>query len=202
MDIKEIEEKTHIDRLEAFAKEKGFPYYTNSSVKNHHLIQDERYTSTKFIVFDLDQIVENLFLVFYDAYSTKAFTQKSYCGLFKSISECDGEIKMIKRDWFDIFNFKKRLKTGDYYLDKHISIYSDLLEINRSVIDPKAIRDFVEINNKILALELSTICESNSIVPELNGKDLVALKTNSWIVDKAELTLFIEKGSKLLKRIK
>lgn len=196
-----MREKTSIENLEDFAKEKGIQYYTNSSVSKNFLSPNERYISTKFIVYDLNQRLKNLFLVFYDSYSTKAYTSNTYCGLFKRIPKCNNEIKIIKRDWFDFLSFRKRLKTGDKYIDKHISIYSELNAIDSSIINSKTIREFVDINNKILALELTTRCESMSIVPELHGKDLIALKTNAWILEKDLLMMFIEKGSNLLEEI-
>ena len=197
-----MRKKTSIENLEDFAKEKGIKYYTNTSVSEKNLSPNERYISSKFIVFDLNQRLKNLFLVFNDSYSTKAYTSNTYCGLFKRIPKCNNEIRIIKRDWFDFLSFKKRFKTGDNYIDKHISIYSELNVIDSSIINSKTIREFVEINNKIEALELTINCESMSIVPELHGKDLIALKTNAWILEKDLLMMFIEKGSNLLGEIK
>ncbi len=197
-----MKEKTSIERLEDFAKEKGIKYYTSSSIKNHYLDSGQRNTSSKFIVYDLNQRSRNLFLVFYDSYSTEAYTSSTYCGLFKRIPKCNNEIKIIKRGWFDFLSFRKRLKTGDNYIDKHISIFSKAKAIDRSIINSKTIREFVEINNEIVGLELTTICESMSIVPELNGNDLVSLQTNNWIKDNDELMMFIDKGSRLLEKIK
>ncbi len=196
-----MKEKSSIEYLEDFAKEIGIKYYTNLSVSKNFLFPNERYISSKFIVYDLNKRLENLFLVFYDSYSTKAYTSNTYCGLFKRITKCNNEIKIIKRDWYDFLSFRKRLKTGDNYIDKHISIYSELNAIDSSIVNSKTIREFVEINNKILALELTTRYESMSIVPELHGENLVALKTNAWILERDLLMMFIEKGSNLLEGI-
>ena len=82
-----MKEKTSIENLEDFAKEKGYQFYTNSSVENHFLFPNERYTSTKFVVYDLNDISKKLFFIFYDSYSPKAYTGNTYCGLFKRKSK-------------------------------------------------------------------------------------------------------------------
>jgi hypothetical protein len=49
-----MKKKTSIENLEDFAKEKGIKYYTNSSVSKNFLFPNERYISSKYIVYDLN----------------------------------------------------------------------------------------------------------------------------------------------------
>ena len=197
-----MKEKSSIEILKDFAIEKGFKFYTNSSVDKHSLFPNERYTASKYIVFDLNVISENLFFVFHDSYSTKAYTGNTYCGLFKLKDKCDNELKVISRDWIDYLSFKKRLKTGDKYIDKNVTIYAESDLLDRTIINPTNIRNFIDLNNKILALELVTIKDSMSPVPALNGNNLIALRTNKWILELGNLEIFIENGCELLKIMK
>ncbi|MBI9055989.1 MAG: hypothetical protein JEY96_19365 [Bacteroidales bacterium] len=192
-----IMEKASIDKLEDFAKGKGIKYYTNSSLKNYSLVKNERYSSSKFVVFEL----QNLFLIFYDSYTPKAFTSSTYCGLFKKMPECKNEMKISKRYWLDNLSFRKRLKSGDSYIDNKVTIFSENNEIDRFILNSSTIRKYIEITKRIMPLEIVTIKNSMSVVSELNGNNLIALKSIDWILDTKELELFIEKGSELLNSI-
>jgi len=159
-----MKEKSSIEILEDFAKRKEIRFYTNSSVKNNFLSPSERFSSVKFIVFDLG--------------------------------------KVSKSDWFDVISFKKRLKTGDPFIDKHLTIFSESDVVNTTLIHSKNMREFIQITEKIMPLELMTFQSSMSIVPELHGNDFIALRTNTWILDEKLLEYFMAKGSELLKRMK
>lgn len=196
-----MKEKSYFESIEDYAREKGIPHHSNKSADNHLLHPAERYTSKKFIIFELDKKEKNFF-IFFDSYAPKAYTSNTFCGLFKKILKCDNEIKIIRRDWFDALSFKRRLKTGDYFLDRNVTIYSQNSKINGSIINNKVVREFIDLNKVIQPLELVTQREAISIVPELNGQSLVALKTNSWIADHTELTLFIKKGLNLFSNIR
>ena len=190
--------KTSIEILESFAKEKGIKCTTNSSTRNYSLNQDERFTSSKFVVFDLDYLSKDMFLIFNDSYTPKAYASNTYCGIFKKIPECKSEIKMSKRFWFD---FRRRVKTNDSYIDKSVTIIGEDDKIDRNIVNSKMIGEFLEIQKVFEPLELLTINKSESNVPVLNGNNFIAIKTNSWILESKKLELFIEKGSKLFKSI-
>ncbi|OFX26052.1 MAG: hypothetical protein A2041_09245 [Bacteroidetes bacterium GWA2_31_9b] len=190
--------KTSIEILESFAKEKGIKCTTNSSTRNYSLNQDERFTSSKFVVFDLDYLSKDMFLIFNDSYTPKAYASNTYCGIFKKIPECKSEIKMSKRFWFD---FRRRVKTNDSYIDKSVTIIGEDDKIDRNIVNSKMIGEFLEINKVFEPLELITINKSESNVPVLSGNNFIAIKTNSWILESRKLELFIEEGSKLFKSI-
>ncbi|RLD45505.1 MAG: hypothetical protein DRI89_00745 [Bacteroidetes bacterium] len=197
-----MKEKSSIEILEDFAKRKEIRFYTNSSVKNNFLSPSKRFSSVKFIVFDLGKVSKNLFFIFYDSFATKAQTSKTYSGLFMRTLKCKDKIKIMKRDWFDVISFKKRLKTGDPFIDKHLTIFSESDVVNTTLIHSKNMREFIQITEKIMPLELMTFQSSMSIVPELHGNDFIALRTNTWILDEKLLEYFMAKGSELLKRMK
>ena len=197
-----MKEKSSIEILEGFAKQKKIRFYTNTSTKNNFLSPNERFSSVKFIVFILDKIGKNLFFIFYDSYSTKAQTSKTYSGLFMRMANCKGKIKVMKRDWFDLLSFRKRLKTGNHFIGQHLTIFSKSNEVNTALMNSKNMRAFFQMAKEIMALELLTFQDSMSVVPELHGNDIIALRTNSWVLDKKLLEYFIEKGSELFSRIK
>ena len=196
-----MKEKSSIDILIEFAKRKGFKYYTNSSVKNFHLSQNERFLSSKFVVFDLRDISDNSFIVFFDTFSSKAYTGDTYCGFYKLTEKCKNEMKILKRDWFDKLSFKKRLMTGNSFTDKNVTIFSENNEVDKFILNSEFIRKYLEISKRIMPLELLTVKNSESVVPELHGNNLIALKTNVWITDEKELEFFIEQGKILFNRL-
>ena len=196
-----MKEKSTIDILAEFAEQKGLKYYSNSNVKNFHLSLHERYASSKFVVFDLQNTDKNTFVVFFDYFASKAYTGETYCGIFKSIHKCKSEIKIQKRDWFDNLSFKKRIKTGISFIDKNVTVSSENKEVDTYIVNSDIIRKYLEISKRIMPLKLATIKNSESLVPELNGKNLISLTTNSWISDPGELEFFIEQGKELLRKI-
>jgi len=191
-------EKTSIEILESFAKERGINYTTNSYVKDFSLNHSERFISSKFIVFNLNSINKDLFFVFYDSFSPKAYASLTYSGLFKKISECYNEIKITKRYWFDL---RKKLKSNDSYIDRKVTIIGDNDKIDRRIVNSGVIRSYIEIQELFPTLELETIRKSESIVPELTGNNFVAIKTNSWILEEKKLELLIKEGSKIFAEI-
>ena len=191
-------EKTSIEILERFAKEKGIKCSTNSNTRNYSLNQDERFASSKFVVFDLDYLSKDLFLIFNDSYTAKAYASSTYCGVFKKIPECKSEIKMSKRFWFD---FRRRVKTNDSYIDKSVTIIGENDKIDRNIVNSKMVGEFLEINKIFEPIELITIQKSESNLPVLCGNNFIAIKTNSWILESKKLELFIAKGSMLFNSI-
>lgn len=196
-----MREKSSIEILEDFATRKGIKFYTNSSVKNYILVQNEKYLNTKFVVFDMQNISSKLFLIFYDSYSTKAYTGFTYCGLFKAISECRNEISIINRKWIDYFSFRKRIKTGDSYLDKKLTITGDTSELDRNLFTNYLLKKYIELSKRIRPLKILTTISSMSIVPELNGNNLIALQTNEWLLQDEDIEVFIDKGIELFVHI-
>lgn len=196
-----MQEKTSIEKLGEFAKEMGYSYYTHSNKRNHLIVAPaERFTKAKYIVIDLKPLMKDLFLVFFDVFSPKAYTGETYCGLFHRLSDCENEIKIIRRDWFDFLSFKKRHKFGDSFIDKKVTIFKDNNESIPLKINPRNIRKFIEINKQITPLEIVTIKNSLSIVPELHHNNWIALQINRhWLVDTTKLQYFIQEGAPLLK---
>lgn len=108
---------------------------------------------------------------------------------------------MIKRDWFDVLNFKKRHKTGNISFDRKLSIYSESQHVDSSIINPGNFTKFIEINKSIMPLELITIRDYMSRIPELNNNNLIALKTVNWIKEYSLIDFLIKKGSEILKGV-
>ena len=191
-------EKTSIEIIEEFAKSRGIKCYSNSNGVNFSLIPHERFLNTKYIVFELEKNEKELYVVFFDSFSPKAYTGITYSGIFLKIPECNNEIKVSKRFWFD---FRRRVKSNNSYIDKKVTIIGDNNKIDRNIINSNVIMEFLEMNKIIEPLELVTIKKSESIIPELNSNNFVVIRTNTWIIEERKLALFIEKGRELLNEI-
>jgi len=196
-----MKEKSTNEILSEFAKQKDLKFYTNSSIKKFHLSNNERFASSKFVVFDLQDQDKNTFFVFFDDYASKAFTSNTFCGIFKLTKKCKSEMNILKRDWFDLLSFNKRIKTGSSFIDKNVTVFSEEKDLDSSILNTGLIKKYLEMSKRIMPLEIATIKNSASVVPELNGKDLLSLTTNSWIYDPKELEFFIEQGRDLIRRI-
>ena len=191
-------EKTSIEILEVFANVRGIKCSSSSNNVNFSLNPSDRFMNTRYVVFELEKNTNELYFVFFDSFSPKAYASNTYCGMFKKIPECKNEIILSKRYWFD---FRRRVKTNDSYIDKNVTIISENDKIDRNIVNSKVIGEFLEINKVFEPLELITISKSESIIPVLSGNNFVAIKLNNWILDSKQLELFIEKGSKLFKSI-
>jgi hypothetical protein len=154
--------------------------------------------NTKYVVFELEKNTNELYFVFFDSFSPKAYNGITYSGFFKKIPECKNEIKVIKRFWFD---FRKRIKSNDSYIDKKVTIRGENNKIDRNIINSKVIMEFLEINKIVEPLELETIRKSESNIPFLNGNNFIVIRTNTWVTEEKKLELFIDKGRELLNEI-
>lgn len=191
-------EKTSIEILEEFANVRGIKCSSSSNNVNFSLNPSDRFMNTKYVVFELEKNTNELYFVFFDSFSPKAYASNTYCGIFKKVQDCKSEIKISKRYWFD---FRRRVKTNDSYIDKNVTIISDDDKIDRNIVNSKVIGEFLEMNKVFESIELITVSKSESNIPELNGNNFIAIKLNSWILDSKKLELFIEKGSELFKSI-
>lgn len=191
-------EKTSVEILEEFARGRGINYYSNSNSVNFSLVPSDRFMNTKYVVFELEKSMNELYFVFFDSFSPKAYNGVTYSGLFKRISECNNEIKVTKRFWFD---FRKRIKSNDSYIDEKVTIIGDSNKLDRNIINSKVIMQFLEINESIEPLVLETIAKSESIIPDLNGNDFIVIRTNTWITEEKMLELFIKKGKEFFDEI-
>lgn len=196
-----MSEKTSIERLIEFAKERNIPYFTKEKSKDFVFITNERYSSSKFLVYKLDKFYPGLYFIFSDSFSAKIGSKSTYCGIFKEFPEYIGNVKMIKRDWFDCLSLSKRYTTGDKYIDKKVTIQSEYYNLNNSLTNTKNIKDFIKLANKVTPISLEIINDYISIIPELNEKNIISLTSNRWILDYNELDILINEGSDLINRI-
>ena len=82
-----------------------------------------------------------------------------------------------------------------------VTIIGENNKLDRNIINSKVIMEFLEINKAIEALNLQIIRRYESNIPDLNGDNFVAIKTNTWVIEEKKLELFIEKGRELLNEI-
>lgn len=194
-------ELSSMELIESYAKDRGIKYYTSNSSKDNILIATERYSSTKYIVFFLDNISPDLYLIFFDSFSSKMGSKSIYCGLFKEYKHYNADVKIIKRDWFDMFSSKKRFLTGDSYVDKKVTIFHKNARLNHSLASPNNIKDFLLLSKEVFPIMIEVEKDSRSIVKELNRKNLISITTNKWLFDFTEIDALINKGSKLIEKM-
>ncbi|MCB0821889.1 MAG: hypothetical protein KDC09_04280 [Bacteroidales bacterium] len=192
-----MQEKSYIQYLDEFSKKTGLTYTSSASETKHTLIAADKFTNTKYAVFDLSRQLPGLYLVFSDTHSPRSSYQ--FCGLFYKLKNCNNENKIVKRYRIDSLNMKKRIKTGNDFIDKEVNIFAENENLNDIRINSENIRQFLEVNKKLRSFHLATICNSLSSVPLLKGQNWLAFQTESrWVLEYEELKFLHEKGSKLL----
>lgn len=196
-----MSEMSSIELLESYAKERGIKYYSSNISKDNKIDAGERYSATKYVVFVLDQISPELYLIFSDSFGSTAGMQSTYCGLFREFPRYYDDVKIIKRDWLDFFSSRKRFITGDNFVDKKVTIFYKNARLNHSLSAPNNIKDFLSLSKEIFPIMIEVEKDSRSVVKELNGKNLISLTTNKWLLEFEEIDTFIDKGSKLLENM-
>jgi hypothetical protein len=196
-----MNEKSSIQYLEEFAEKKEIPCHTSRVSRNYIFIQNERYASTKYVVFDLCKFCSGLYFIFFDSFSSKMGSTNTFCGFFKEFPKSDNNIKIVRRDWFDKLSFKKRFIAGDQYIDKHVTIFSELSRVDHIFLNKNIIKEFVDLSEQIKPIHIKVETDSYSVVKNLNNKNLISIQTNRWILDYTDLEIFLSKGIKLMNNI-
>lgn len=190
-----------IEDLQAYAKMREIPCVSHQNNNHFTLVQQERFGSTKFLVYDLSQHLPHLHLVFYDSYSSKAYTGNTYCGLFCTHRPARPAVRINKLDWFDRLRLKKRLKSGDAYIDKRTLIVGESTQLNPCLIKRNVIKQYLQLADQISPLELFSENHSMSLVPQLHAQNIIGLKTNRWLLEASRIDLFIERGVQLFQQL-
>ena len=186
------ESNEYVEKLKKFADAIGgtFQYY---------------YQGTKSMVRDAKSRVEisipqSNTNIYFTAYNGNTSTD-TYSGFFAPIKlSSDIQCKITRTDPLDkLFNLlsKDIVKSSHSGLDKSFTVKTNSAAIVRQLSGKKSIRKFFELN---LAppLHFEIIDNEKGFIKDMNEKtNLIALKSNEWLVDHKQLNILLD-GFKLI----
>lgn len=179
-----MEDKSAFDILVETLESFGFKTESSSIYQPIIVTPSERFLSTKYVCCE---ITDSIYFFASDSYGTKAYTSSTFTGLYSSLETLkDIEYKVIKRDWFDVFN-RKRRKTGIDHVDNNVTILSSGW-IPYKELSIENIELFLKINT--LGYPFSLVIEDNylSRIKPLKDKKIIAVETNEWVYEKEEVS--------------
>jgi len=194
-----MKQEPYLDILDRLAKETGIEYYANpNQKKSSFIVMDERAIMPEYYVFDIPEY-KDMHLVFSDKRSMRHGSRNPYYGLYMKIPICKNEIRIRKRFMIDWLNFGKNNKTGNSTIDKRVIIFKENNERIPIKINPSTIMSFINVTKGIFPIYITTVRESMSSVPVLNGENWVCLGLNDrWELDVKKLKYLVSKGSDYL----
>src|SRR5690554_3143196 len=193
-----MEDKSAFDILVETLESFGFKTESSSIYQPIIVTPSERFLSTKYVCCE---ITDSIYFFASDSYGTKAYTSSTFTGLYSSLETLkDIEYKVIKRDWFDVFN-RKRRKSGIDHVDNNVTILSSGW-IPYKELSIENIELFLKINT--LGYPFSLVIEDNylSRIKPLKDKKIIAVETNEWVYEKEEVEKLLRDGEKLIIAIK
>ena len=191
-----MDEVSSLQFLTEYLQSKNFEVFNQESSKRFYLTPGDPTLNKKVLAADIGN---GLFFCASDSFSTKAQSTSTYCGIFKqSRFQEDIDIKILKRDWFDKFFYRKRIKTKNSYIDSKITVFgSSKIDISQ-LLSINLIDTFLGIREVIQPLKLTIEPSYIHYLPEIEG-NIASIQTNQWLLEEEELDLLISQGSEILR---
>jgi len=200
--VKSMEQEEMVKKLEQFASRNRIPFYScfNKQRKLPNLAR--RYIAARYVIYDLNQIQEGLYFLFYDSSTGGAHGRSgwgdTFCGLYSEIEGFNANVIIKERLWLDGLSFKKRHFSGKHDIDKRLSILSDSKLSKHDFLSVKKLRHFMDMKTSMPALRVETEVEAWNIIPELDQKTLLSIRVSHWLIDSSKIKWFIENACKYL----
>jgi len=127
----------------------------------------------------------------YDSYAAKVGMSSTYSGVYTSISNgfTDFEAELTKRFWFDFIEGKKKVKTKDSFIDKHLAISTNNVEQLLRIIDVRIADSYLKLWTKYPPLKIIAGTNYLPFIVSFKNKLVIGVESNEWILpDKFEHT--------------
>ena len=174
------------DDYRRIAQQNGFLFEGN--VDNRTFISpNDRTLNSKFCLLSKNDMV----YFASDSYAAKAGMSSTYSGVYTAIpsSFIDLEAEINKHFWFDFIAFRKKVKTNDSYIDKHLSISTNNLGQLLQIIDVRIVDKYLNLWGKYPPLKI--VIGPNYLPSIVSFKDklVFGIEWNEWILpEKFEAT--------------
>lgn len=194
-----VDEKSSVDILIDNLKLRGIGCESNNTGSRFILPGSEQMMKAKYVVASLD----SCFFLAHDSYATKAQTTSTYTGLYADVHvSAEVECKIYKKEWTDLFFRSGKRKTGIQYIDDKLTITTTSGWTPSNILSPDDVALFLEMSKQISPLKLVIQRDYIPVIGELQGKTIVGIETNSWLYEGKDLDILLDKGVKLINRLK
>ena len=167
-----------IEEYKVLAQKNGFGF--ESMQDNRKFIQpSDRVLNTKFCALSKND------LVYYasDSYAAKAGMTSTYAGVYTIISDNTRRFnaEITKRFWIDFISGKRRAKTNNSYLDKHLAISTNNIEQLLKMVDVRVAEAYLKLWSKYSPIK---IVAGVDYIPIASFKDrmVIGIEMDSWIL--------------------
>jgi hypothetical protein len=192
-----VEKRSAFEILLDYPKSKGLPFETHSNNKRFYLTPNDPILKTKYVFFKKD----SLFFFAYDSFSTKAFMNQTFSGIY-SISKYDSdfECEINKKIWIDIFRMGRK-KTGIKVIDNNLTLLSNSDRKIKEFVNERIVSKFLQLENEINPIKLIVKKDYLELIDELKSQSIIGLETNRWVYERDEIESLFENGREIIEEL-
>jgi hypothetical protein len=177
---------------------RGLKCETHENQKNFIVPGSDRMRNTKYVTTSFD----SMYFITYDSFGTKAYTSRTYSGLYSIIKlPLTAECNIYRKDWTDHFFRINKHKTGIKFIDDNLTITSRSGWTPGEIISDSDVSTFLEISKRFTPVKLIIQNEYISLIQNLNDKKVVGIETDSWLYEESDLDIFLNLGGQLIKNL-
>lgn len=194
-----MKEQTAFDILAESLRKRGIEPWLHHIEKSFVLPGSERFYNLKYIIAPIG----DSFFIACDSFTTKQYTSSTYSGIYSAINSNNlFDCKIYKKDWADMFFRVNKKKTGIGYIDSNLTVTSKSGNNPSIFLSQRDIMEYLTLCAIISPLKI--VFEKNyiPIVDALVDKNVVGIETNYWVYEDKELDELLDKGIKLINRLK
>jgi hypothetical protein len=187
-----------VDNLIENLTKRGLKCETHENQKNFILPGSDRMLNTKYVTASFDSV----YYIAYDSYGTKAYTSKTYTGLYSIINlPKTAECNIYRKDWTDHFFRINKHKTGIKFIDDNLTITSRSGWTPRDIISDSDVSTYLKIAKNFTPVKLIIQNDYISILQNLNDKKVIGIETDTWLYNDIDLDIFLNLGVQLIKNL-
>ncbi len=167
----------YLEEYKILAQKNGYEF--ESMQDNRKLIQpSDRILNTKYCVLSKNSMV----YFASDSYAAKAGMTSTYAGVYTVVSSNTPEFiaEITKRFWMDFISGKKRVKTGNSYLDKHLAISANNVELLLKMVDIRLAETYLKLWSKYAPIKI-VVGVDYIPISAFKDKMVIGIEMDSWI---------------------
>ncbi len=119
-----------------------------------------------------------------DSYAAKVGMSSTYSGVYTSIPNSfkDFKAEINKHFWIDFITGRKKVKTNDSYIDKHLSISTNNIDQLLRIIDIRIAKEYLELWDKYSPVKIVIGIDYLQSVVAFKDKLIIGVELNEWVL--------------------
>ncbi len=167
------------EEYKRIGQQQGFLF--ESMVDNRTFLSpNDRMLNSKFCMLSKND------MVYYasDSYAAKVGMSSTYSGVYTAIpsNSYDFKAEISKHFWIDFITGRKKVKTNDSFIDKHLSISTNNVEQLLRIIDIRIAKDYLELWDKYSPVKLVVGIDYLQSIVAFKGKLIIGVELNEWVL--------------------